>query len=88
MKDLLTFILKGITGKKDLDIVEETEGDRTHFLIKAPEDLLVKHGLIEADDGSVVRSVSAKWNHEVEGVRVTIEPLFNRVPEAMESVEV
>lgn len=52
-------------------------------LIKAPEDLLVKHGLIQADDNSIVRSISVKWNHEIEGVRVTIEPLFSnhRVPE-------
>src|SRR4051812_4544965 len=42
-------------------------------LIKAPEDLLVKHGIIEADDGSVVRKVSAAWSAEVEGVRITIE---------------
>ncbi len=42
-------------------------------LIKAPEDLLVKHGIIEADDGSIVRRVEAAWSHEVEGVRVTVE---------------
>jgi len=47
-------------------------------LIKAPEDLLVKHGIIEADDGSIVRSITAKWSPEIEGVRVTIESLFNR----------
>jgi crossover junction endodeoxyribonuclease RusA len=44
-------------------------------LLKAPEDLLVKHGIIEADDGSIVRRVSAAWNAEVEGVRVTIEAI-------------
>ncbi len=42
-------------------------------LIKAPEDLLVKHGIIEADDGSIVRRVEASWTTEVNGVRVTIE---------------
>lgn len=52
-------------------------------LIKAPEDLLVKHGLIEADDGSIVRSVTAKWASEVEGVRVTIESVFRRAPETL-----
>lgn len=45
-------------------------------LIKAPEDLLVKHGIIEADDGSIVRKVEACWNAEIEGVRVTIESIF------------
>jgi Holliday junction resolvase RusA-like endonuclease len=41
-------------------------------LIKAPEDLLVKHGIIEADDGSIVREIKLKWSAEVEGVRVTV----------------
>lgn len=45
-------------------------------LIKAPEDLLVKHGIIEADDGSIVRRVEARWNADVEGVRVTVESIF------------
>lgn len=43
-------------------------------LLKAPEDLLVKHGIIEADDGSIVRSVSASWKSDVVGMRVTILP--------------
>ena len=45
-------------------------------LVKAPEDLLVKHGIIEADDGSIVRSITSKWTPEVEGVRVTIQSIF------------
>lgn len=43
-------------------------------LVKAPEDLLVKHGVIEADDGSIVRGIELKWSNEVKGVRVTIKP--------------
>lgn len=50
-------------------------------LIKAPEDLLVKHGIIEADDGSIVRKVEACWNAEVEGVRISIESCFREVQE-------
>jgi crossover junction endodeoxyribonuclease RusA len=53
-------------------------------LVKAPEDLLVKHGIIEADDGSIVRSITSKWSPEVQGVRVTIQSVFNRVPEALQ----
>lgn len=45
-------------------------------LIKAPEDLLVKHQIIEADDGSIVREVNACWSAEVVGVRVTIRPMI------------
>ena len=43
-------------------------------LIKAPEDLLVKHGIIEADDQSIVRKIDVAWSMEVEGVRVSIHP--------------
>ena len=50
-------------------------------LEKATTDLLVKHGIIEADHDLIVRRVSANWNAEVEGVRITIQPVFNRVPE-------
>lgn len=56
-------------------------------LIKAPEDLLVKHQIIEADDGSIVRSIAAKWTPEVEGVRVTVESIFHRVPETEGNAE-
>lgn len=49
-------------------------------LIKAPEDLLVKHGIIEADDGSIVREIKLKWSAEVEGVRVTVVSIFTAFP--------
>lgn len=52
--------------------------DVTNF-IKAPEDLLVHYGLIEADDSSVVREVRAKWSAEVEGVRITIQDLASTI---------
>jgi Holliday junction resolvase RusA-like endonuclease len=50
--------------------------------IKAAEDLLVKHGIIEADHDLIVRKVTALWTSDVEGVRVTIEPLFSSVASA------
>lgn len=43
-------------------------------LEKASTDLLVSHGIIEADDGSIVREIALKWSREVNGVRVTIKP--------------
>lgn len=58
---------------------QEGRDNRKHDvtnLIKGPEDLLVKHGIIEADDGSIVRRVEACWNAEVEGMRVTVESIF------------
>ena len=53
-------------------------------LIKAPEDLLVKHGVIEADDNTIVKGVEAYWADTVEGVQVTIFQ-YHRVPETPES---
>ena len=41
-------------------------------LIKAPEDLLVEHGIIEADDSSIVREVKMKWSKDVQGIQITI----------------
>ena len=49
-------------------------------LVKAPEDLLVKHGLIEADDGSIVREIKCKWSTEVDGVRITVASVFTALP--------
>jgi crossover junction endodeoxyribonuclease RusA len=41
-------------------------------LEKAVTDLLVEHGVIEADDGSIVREIRLCWSPEVTGVRVGI----------------
>jgi Holliday junction resolvase RusA-like endonuclease len=49
-------------------------------LAKAPLDFLVGMQIISADDNSVVRKLNLAWSDEVEGCRVTIEPLFHRVP--------
>lgn len=42
--------------------------------IKAPEDLLVRHGIIEGDSQKYVRSVTAEWSNRIEGIRVTVMP--------------
>jgi Holliday junction resolvase RusA-like endonuclease len=44
---------------------------------KAATDLLVSHGIIQADDNTIVRGIDLRWNPEVEGVRVTISSIFN-----------
>lgn len=41
---------------------------------KATTDLLVSHGIIEADDCRIVREITMKWG-EVEGIQVTIKSL-------------
>lgn len=50
--------------------------------MKAPLDFCVKSGIIEADDNTIVRSISAKWSDEVEGVRVTVSSIFSSVASA------
>ena len=74
MKDLLTFILKGITGKKDVEVLEETEGDRTHFLIKAPEDSV---GIIIGKEGKTIKAIRSllkvRATLEKKGVAVSVE---------------
>jgi Holliday junction resolvase RusA-like endonuclease len=62
----LTFEFQSGRDKRKRDITN---------LLKAPEDLLVKHGIIEADDNIIVQSISANWNAEVTGVRIAITPL-------------
>jgi crossover junction endodeoxyribonuclease RusA len=42
--------------------------------IKAVEDLLVSHGVIQGDDQRYVRRVTAEWA-DIEGARVTVTPL-------------
>lgn len=44
---------------------------------KGVSDLLVKHGVIEADDNTIIRKGIVEWSREVQGVRVTIEPIEN-----------
>lgn len=43
---------------------------------KGVTDLLVTHGVIEGDSGKYLRDGRVTWNDQIEGVKVTIEPLF------------
>lgn len=40
--------------------------------IKAVEDLLVSHGVIQGDDQRYVRRVTAEWA-DIDGIRITVE---------------
>lgn len=46
-------------------------------LIKAPQDLLVKFGIIEGDDNTIVYGFTADWDKtgSVQGVQITITPV-------------
>jgi Holliday junction resolvase RusA-like endonuclease len=63
---MLTFDFQSNRDKRKRDITN---------LLKAPEDLLVKFGIIEADDNTIVQFISAGWNPTVKGVRITITPI-------------
>jgi Holliday junction resolvase RusA-like endonuclease len=60
---MLTFDFQSNRDKRKRDITN---------LLKAPEDLLVNFGVIEADDNTIVKEIRARWNKDVVGVRVTI----------------
>lgn len=46
---------------------------------KGVTDLLVTHGIIEADDHRIVREIKLRWSREVSGVAVTITELASLV---------
>jgi Holliday junction resolvase RusA-like endonuclease len=50
-------------------------------LEKGVTDLLVDHGVIEADHDLIVREISMRWVKSIQGVKVTIVSM-NRVPVA------
>ena len=56
-------------------------------LLKAPEDLLVKHGIIEADDNTIVRAVHAGWSDLVQGMKIEITSVGHRVSEISGTAE-
>lgn len=53
MKELLSFILKAITGK-EIPVEEKTEGERINFVITPPEDLT---GIIIGKGGKTIKAI-------------------------------
>ena len=49
--------------------------DLSNRCLKAAEDLLVSHGIIEGDDQRFVRKITLEWSPSVTGIRVTITAL-------------
>ena len=45
--------------------------------LKAAEDLLVEHGIIEGDSQHYVRRITLEWSDQVKGIRVTIVAMEN-----------
>lgn len=65
-----------IRGKVNLAYVVQEGFDKRRRDVgnyeKAVTDLLVKHGVIEADDNTIVREINLKWSNAVEGIHITI----------------
>lgn len=76
-KALISQRPKAISGPVELAFYLEdsnrTRGDCTNR-VKAPEDLLVSHGVIEGDQKRFVRCVTVKWDVHTKGCRVSIRP--------------
>ncbi|OGM57618.1 hypothetical protein A3E46_02570 [Candidatus Woesebacteria bacterium RIFCSPHIGHO2_12_FULL_46_16] len=64
MKELLTFILKGITGK-EIPVEESSEGERINFVITPPEDLI---GIVIGKGGKTIKAI-----RNILKVRATLE---------------
>ena len=54
MKDLLEFIIEGITGASDFNIEEEGDENHVSFIIKAKKDNI---GLIIGKNGKTIRAI-------------------------------
>lgn len=65
---------KPISGPVAIDLLVEDKGrvDISN-LIKAVEDLLVSHGMIDGDGREVVRHVAIDWARDVQGIRVSVQ---------------
>ena len=66
---------KPITGPVNitLEVQEPKRRSDIDNRAKAPLDFIVKSGIIEADDQTIVRKLNLAWSDEVEGCRITIE---------------
>jgi Holliday junction resolvase RusA-like endonuclease len=70
--------------------VQEPAGKRKFDLgnrEKALTDLLVSHGIIQADDNTIVREIKLKWATDVDGVRVTVSEFFTASPKIEDGAE-
>lgn len=68
-----------IKGQVELHYVLQEKNDRIRRDLmnfeKCTTDLLVSHGIIEADDCRIVREITMKWSKAIEGIQVTIKSL-------------
>ncbi|MFZ5932502.1 MAG: KH domain-containing protein [Patescibacteria group bacterium] len=75
MRQLLDFILAGIVGAQGYEIEENLEGDRSNFIIKAPNESI---GIIIGKGGRIVKAIrnlmKVRATLEKKGVTLSVEP--------------
>ncbi|OGM28860.1 hypothetical protein A2801_02775 [Candidatus Woesebacteria bacterium RIFCSPHIGHO2_01_FULL_41_10] len=75
MKDVLSYIIKSITGSSDFEITEEEEEGRITFHVEANPDII---GLIIGKDGKTIKNirkiVSIPATTQKTGVNITVTP--------------
>ncbi len=65
MKELLKYLLKGITGKNDIEVEENVEGETVNLSVDAPEEYL---GMIIGKGGKTIKMI-----RNILRVRATLE---------------
>jgi len=71
MQDLVTYLVKNITGSDNIHVVESKVEDRTDLAIKAPKDII---GLIIGKGGNTIKNIRrvVKIKASLEGVYVNV----------------
>ncbi len=73
MRDLLDFLIKGITGNKDFEIEESQDADRSNFEIKIDPSFF---GLVIGKGGRTIRAIrnllKVRATIEKKGVNVSV----------------
>lgn len=74
MKDLLEYLVREITGSKDLEVTEQTEGDVINLTVHADPSVI---GLIIGKQGKTIRTirnlVKVRATLEKKAVNVSVE---------------
>lgn len=74
MKDLLEYLVREITGNKDLEVTEQTEGDVINLTVHADPSII---GLIIGKQGKTIRTirnlVKVRATLEKKAVNVSVE---------------
>jgi predicted RNA-binding protein YlqC (UPF0109 family) len=75
MIELITFIIKNVTGREDFEVIEnELEGGRVEYVVKIPKDLM---GIVIGKGGNTVKAIrnliKVKATIEKKSVNIFVE---------------